>query len=418
MTIKLYHENIYQKELYSTITNIETHKDYSLITLSETIFFPTGGGQSCDIGTINNCLVESVYEENDNITHKVIHNDNNSNSLIVGNKVYSKINWKRRFDNMQRHCGEHILSGVFHKLFNAVNKGFHMGKDYMTIDLDFINNNGSNNDSSKSILTWEMIKKAELEANKIIWQNLPITLSKFNSKKDAESMLVRKNLKIEKNISIVTIGNIDNPADCVACCGTHPKSSGEVGLIKIYSFEKNKGMYRIYFEAGERAFKNYQNEFEILQSLERKLSTKKEFLLNSYEKISNKSQKVKNEKKELLNLLIENEIKNTQLDSYAISNNKYFIEKTFNNIDIDDLTLIGKKIISHYKSENLILSIYSKVSSTFILFSNNLPLEDILCNIDKNIGFKGGGNNNFARIKLDNSENKNKLISEIKRILS
>ena len=133
-TIKLFQSDVYKRSTEAIVSNIDrnvAHNSISIV-LDQTIFFPTGGGQSCDLGTINGIKVVDVFEKDDILYHIL---EGCDSTIQVGDKVSLEIDWKRRFDNMQRHCGEHILSGIFFKLFGGVNRGFHMGEDYMTIDI-------------------------------------------------------------------------------------------------------------------------------------------------------------------------------------------------------------------------------------------------------------------------------------------
>ena len=185
-TERLFKDDVYLKETDAVITSISPIGDGLLITLDKAIFFPTGGGQSCDRGTINGFKVLDVYERGDDIYHQI--EADGSSGLSEGQIVSLKIDWEHRFDNMQRHCGEHILSGIFHREFGGVNRGFHMGDQYMTIDISLEDNPDFNK------ITWDMAVLAELEANKVIWQNLPVITRHFNDREDAESLPLRKAL--------------------------------------------------------------------------------------------------------------------------------------------------------------------------------------------------------------------------------
>ena len=136
---------------------------------------------------------------------------------------------------------------MFYKLCGAVNRGFHMGDDYMTVDMRLEDN------PAYETITWETALKAEEMTNNVIWSDLPIIVRHFDKREDAENLPLRKKLSIDEDITIVCVGDENNPSDCVACCGTHPARSSQVGLLKIYKVEKNKDMFRIYFEAGKRA---------------------------------------------------------------------------------------------------------------------------------------------------------------------
>ena len=272
-TSRLYKENVYLKEADAKVLALSSGKDGVLATFDKTVFFPAGGGQSCDKGHINGFPVKEVYEYGNQIYH-VIDGDPD---FAPGDTVHQVIDWDRRFDNMQRHCGEHILSGVFHALCGGVNRGFHMGDDYMTIDISL------EDDPAYTKITDHILAEAELRTNQIIWNNLPVVSRHFDRKEDAEGLPLRKKLSLESDITIVSVGDINNPSDCVACCGTHPSTSGQVGMVKIYKMEPNKGMYRIYFEAGQRALMKYRKHFDILTALERDLSSGDDDVLHKYE---------------------------------------------------------------------------------------------------------------------------------------
>ena len=265
-TKRLFKEDVYMKEAEAVITSLsETNDGKVALTLDRTIFFPTGGGQSCDRGTIAGFKVTDVYEDEaaDDIIHIV---DASPADFETGTAVYLILDWEHRFDNMQRHCGEHILSGMFFREYGGVNRGFHMGDQYMTIDISLEAR------PEFTSITWDMAKHAEECANEAIWQNQPVITRHFDTKKEAQNLPLRKALALEKDITIVCVGSVENPSDCVACCGTHPAAAGQVGLIKIFKVEPNKGMFRIYFEAGKRAFLKYQQELDTLTALSNSLS--------------------------------------------------------------------------------------------------------------------------------------------------
>lgn len=273
-TRRLFKEDVYMKDAEAVVTAVTAGQGGRLlVTLDRTIFFPTGGGQSCDLGTIAGREVLEVYQHEDEIYHVLA---GEGEPLAPGQTVALALDWERRFDNMQRHCGEHILSGIFHREFGGVNRGFHMGDNYMTIDISLEEN------PAFTEITWEMALRAELLANEAIWQNLPVTSRHFDRREEAEKLPLRKKLALNEDITIVCVGSPDNPSDCVACCGTHPDSAGQVGMIKIYKVESNKGMFRIYFEAGKRALLDYDQRFDTLTQLSEALSAGHEDVLAKY----------------------------------------------------------------------------------------------------------------------------------------
>lgn len=284
-TRRLFKEDVYMKEAAGVITSVSTDKDgKSVVTLDQTIFFPEGGGQSCDLGTLGGWPVTDVQETEDDIFHTV---DCPAGALAEDAEVSLILDWERRFDNMQRHCGEHILSGMFFREYGGVNRGFHMGDQYMTVDISL------EAKPEFTTITWEMAKHVEYCTNEAIWQNQPVITRHFDTKKEAEHLPMRKALTLEKDITIVCVGDVSNPSDCVFCCGTHPSTAGQVGMVKIFKVESNKGMFRIYFEAGRRAFLKYQEEMDVLNTLCTSLSAGTDDVLKKYQTQIEKNKEVR-----------------------------------------------------------------------------------------------------------------------------
>jgi len=301
MTKKLFQEDVYKKECESTIIEVQgtgTTSDPILLVLDETVFFPTGGGQPCDLGTIDGVPLAEVFEKNGKIFHKPLPVQNDkpeqpfSEKWNVGDKVSCCLDWDRRFEHMQRHCGEHILSGIFFRECGGINRGFHMGSDYMTIDIDVPG------------ITWEEAQRVETITNEVIWSNVPVTTRYYETRFEAEKLPLRKELAIDEDISIVCVGDISNPADCVACCGTHPSTSGQVGLLKIIKLESYKGMTRVYFKAGKKALADYQNKQRILTELNLKYSSDDKDLLEKMKAQDDKNKEARQELHLMKNTLI------------------------------------------------------------------------------------------------------------------
>ena len=397
-TTKLYQQNRYIKNWNTVITSVERSenntKDF-LITLKSTAFFPEGGGQSCDTGHINGYVVTDVQEYKGNIYHtvKTVSPDQSLSEIMTpGTAVSCSIDWERRFDNMQRHCGEHILSGIFHSMFGGVNKGFHMGHNHMTIDISL------EEKPEITEITFEDAIRAELEANKVIWSDAPVTVLKFDSRKDAEKLPLRKALAFDEDISIVCIGSAENVSDCVACCGTHPDTAGQVGLIKVYKVENYKGMFRIYFEAGQRALMDYNIKHHILSDLSNKYSSSIEDFPKKLKAQEEKSVDIKNELFHLKKAFIEEQC--GKLDeilrkTHASEPSSEIIVYTLPQLSTDDVFIMAKKYIN--KSKNLIL-LYSQKDTSYILISDGIVNCSLLVKeFAHECGGKGGGNSSSAR---------------------
>lgn len=382
-TIKLYNDNVYLSECTATVTDV-TEKG---VILDRTIFFPEGGGQSSDIGTLINSSDETTYpvthasESEDAIIHEI-----SNHNLQVGDKVICRINWPHRFDNMQRHCGEHLLSGAIYKLFGGVNRGFHMGEHFMTADINL------EKDPSFTEVTWEMAMEAEELVNSYIWQDLPVKAEEFSTGEEASKMPLRKELAVDEDVRVVTIGNDDVIADCVACCGTHPTSTAQIGLLKIYKVEKNKGMFRIYFEAGKRAMEDYRAKHDILTALSNRYSTGIDELTDKIEKQEKRHEETKNTLNKLRNVLISQK---TDEIKKELSAGVPFISRFYDEFTPEDIMKIGKHILQDIKG---LVVAGDLNTNTLILFSDGT--NDCGKLVKDNAGVyngKGGGRKDNAR---------------------
>ena len=447
-TKRVYKEDVYKKELTSEVTGVFCDDNKILLTFKETIFFPTGGGQSCDIGFISindkKYKIIDVSEQDDEIYHRVLSVKNNSttdsddslvvkdNSAIdryyslvdryeppidkdappinkfefkVGDPVLQNIDWTHRFDNMQRHCGEHILSGIMYKLYRGINRGFHMGDDYMTIDISLEN-------SQYNRIDWSMAEAAELEANRVIWENLPVISTHYDSKEEASNEPLRKELKLEEDITIVRIGSFENPSDAVACCGTHPAFSGQVGMLKIYKLEQNKGMTRIYFEAGERALKKYQSEYNVMTQISNKLSAGQDDLLEKFKSMELKNQEVKDRLFKIEKSMLADRVERIKSHLENL-NSKIYYEDT-GGLNPKLLQLLSKDLVKIADSKLIILA---NNDTKFVLIVTSkdsfFDCGEIIKNKALHLGGKGGGSKVSAQVTFANAHDLNEFIKSL-----
>ena len=226
---KLYYQDSHIKNFTATVlVCAETAKGYEIV-LDQTAFYPEGGGQACDLGTSDEAVVLHVKEQNEKVVHLC------DRPLEVGKTVVGTIDWNRRFDLMQQHSGEHMVSGVIHRMFGWHNVGFHMGSDMVTIDFD-------------GLIPQEALAQIEQEVNEKIWQNLPVKCW-YPSEEELPSIPYRTKRQLPWPVRIVEIPGVD----LCACCGTHVKSTGEVGLVKLFSCVKFHQGVRIEMACGARA---------------------------------------------------------------------------------------------------------------------------------------------------------------------
>lgn len=279
MNRRIYLNNPYLREIDARITSKVYENGKYYLKLNRTIFYPhLSGGQPGDKGTINGLQVLEVYEENDEIIHVIKEN-------IHSDKVTLNIDWENRLDNMQQHTGQHLLSAAFYKLFNGETIGFHIGHDYVYIDVNLPE------------LSEEDAEKIELYTNRIITSNFEIK-SYYIEKKDVSKIPVRKKPTVNSNIRIIEIDNIDFSP----CTGTHLRNTGELGVIKIRKWEKYQGNIRIEFVCGNRAFKDYSWEHKAIKNISSLLASKEidvydkvKVLYNEKEELEKENAKLKEE---------------------------------------------------------------------------------------------------------------------------
>ena len=237
-TQKYYEADAYRREADALILAAEPDgRGGGKLALDGTVFYPEGGGQPADHGTLTlpdgtQLTVTDVHEQGGVIWHRV---DALPHTAAPGTAVTGRIDWAWRFDKMQQHTGEHILSGILHQMFGAENVGFHIGSDAVRMD-------------TSVPISAEGLREAELAANRIVWQNVPVLIT-YPTREELAQMTYRSKKEIEGQVRIVTIPG----ADVCACCGTHTAATGAVGQIKILAAENYKGGVRLSVVCGERA---------------------------------------------------------------------------------------------------------------------------------------------------------------------
>ncbi len=245
---RLYYANPYQTEATATVISCEEVKGGWCVELDQTLFYPTGGGQPCDTGTLNGIEVTDVYEKDNRVFHIC------AAPLNLGETVTGKIDWAHRFMLMQQHSGEHIVSGIVHSRFGYDNVGFHMGSDVITIDFS-------------GEISYEQMQQIESAANAVVYRNLPCKVVYLEEGSTAE---YRSKKALSGQVRLVQFADVDS----CACCGLHVRNSGEVGIIKLLSAVKFRNGTRIQMLCGERALEHLNAIFEQNRTISALLSAK------------------------------------------------------------------------------------------------------------------------------------------------
>ncbi|MBM7649454.1 alanyl-tRNA synthetase [Bacillus ectoiniformans] len=246
MTNKIYYQDAYIQSLTAEIHHQQKDEEgRHYAVLDQTIFYPTGGGQPHDTGRLNGVKVYGVEEVDGEIRHyteKEVHAPDGA--------AECEIDWGRRYDHMQQHAGQHLLSAVMEELLDMKTTSFHLGKETVTIDLD------------ADSLTTDMMDRAEKAANRIILQNHPIE-TKWVTAEEASSYPLRKQLEATENIRLVII----HGCDYSGCGGTHPRSTGEIASIKLLKWERQRKQVRLEFVCGNRVLKQLGEKHSVIQEL-------------------------------------------------------------------------------------------------------------------------------------------------------
>ena len=237
-TRKLYYEDCHLRTFSATVVSCEqTEKGWQVI-LDATAFYPEGGGEAPDLGTLGGVNVLDVQEKEGQILHLC------DAPLESGRVVEGEIDWARRFDLMQQHTGEHIISGLLHEKFGYMNTGFHVGTDVMEVDFD-------------GPVSWADLMEIERRANEAVWQNIPLECW-IPTPEELPTVFYRTKRALPWPVRIVRVPGYDS----CACCGIHVKTTGEVGLIKILSCVSLRGGVRLGMVCGERAYRHIAAIFE------------------------------------------------------------------------------------------------------------------------------------------------------------
>lgn len=248
-TVRLYEEDSYIKEFDAVVLDCISEKGAFYIELDKTAFFPEGGGQLADTGTLSGAKVSDVQEKDGRILHKT------DREFACGETVHGEINWDDRFDRMQNHSGEHLVSGIINSKFGLNNVGFHLGET-VTFDMD-------------GALTFEQLAEVEYEANRAVYENVSITAS-HPSDEELAGMTYRSKIEGLENTRIVTIEGYD----CCACCAPHVARTGEIGIIKIVECFPVRKATRIVIACGFRALEDYRIKHNINKEIMGLLSAK------------------------------------------------------------------------------------------------------------------------------------------------
>lgn len=249
-TRKLYYEDSHMTEFTATVLSCtQVEKGYEVV-LDATAFYPEGGGQAADTGYLNGIRVLDTREREESVVHMC------EAPLEVGTSAEGMIDWTARFHRMQQHSGEHIVSGIINRRYGYHNVGFHMGSDVITIDFD-------------GVIPEEDLASLEAEANSAVWQNLEVRCW-YPSEEELPNVFYRTKRALPWPVRIVQVPGFDS----CACCGTHVKATGEIGLIKLFTVMGFRGGTRMEMSCGSSALKLLNEAYEQNRQVSQAFSAK------------------------------------------------------------------------------------------------------------------------------------------------
>ncbi len=322
MTRRLYNEDGYMQSFQAEVISCKAYKETTYqVVLDRTAFFPEGGGQSSDTGFLNQIKVLDVQEvKGENQEVEVIHIV--ENPLEIGEKVQGVINWTQRFDKMQQHTAEHVVSGIVHKIYGYKNVGFHLNSEIVTMDFD-------------GVITREQANELEVLVNEVVVANVPIKIH-YPSREELQELEYRSKIEIEGQVRLVEVVGYDT----CACCAPHVKTTGEIGMVKLTDIQSHRGGVRIVLKCGNRALRDYQEKSSSVKTLSGLLSAPELEIVQGVERLKEELQNVRGNIWNLQNQLLECKLVTIQQQKHE----KYIVVFE-EDLDMDHVRELVNKLV-------------------------------------------------------------------------
>ena len=367
MTERLYDKDSHLKEFTAEVLSIRPDGGNYIAVLDRTAFFPEGGGQFGDRGTLNGANVLDTKESPDGRIFHIL-----DRPLAAGEQVTGLLDWDCRFRRMQNHSGEHILSGVVHRLYGYDNVGFHLGESETTVDYN-------------GMLSRSQLLKIEQEANKAVFEN-----AKFSTTcpppEELQTLSYRSKKELTGTVRIVTVEGYD----ACACCAPHVKYAGEIGVIKILDFMKNKDGVRLFIKCGLDALDDYESRYINTLKISSALSLKQFEVADGVDRLLNQIAVQKQTAARLKRELITEKIKTFSPDGDISA---LFCE----GLDVKELQLFADGL---YKAHGGIRGVFSEIAQgeyAFATCGSERELETFFAALKRNLNIRGGGRNGMVQ---------------------
>jgi len=370
MTEKIFYNDPRQVEFEATVTACTPTDDGTfLVTLDKTAFFPEEGGQNADSGLINNIEVLDVQIKNDIIYHKM------PVAFVPGDVVKGNVDWDKRFDYMQQHSGEHLISGLVNHHYGYNNVGFHLGDEEVTLDFD-------------GVLTLDELRKIEVEANIAIAMDLPVLIS-FPSKEELSYLNYRSKIEIEGDVRIVVFPGFD----VCACCAPHVDTTGQIGLVKVTNVQKHRGGIRVNILCGGRALADYTTKQDSVTSISVQLSAKPDAVADAVARLKEENLKQKNRMIALQQQLL-------QLQIAAIPADRENVVLFFEDLDTPAMRNAVNTLCETHKGFCAVFTGNDEEGYRYILGSLCKNCKDVATLLREKFASKGGGSEQMIQGSL------------------
>ncbi len=372
--IKLYEQDPYIDHFSACVLSCTPVKNGFEVCLDQTAFYPEGGGQPWDTGTLDHVQVLEVHQRDGNIIHLC------NAPLEPGCSVKGQINWPRRFDLMQQHSGEHIVSGIAHARWGCENVGFHMGSDVVTIDFDRV--------LTRSDLAW-----LENMANQYIWSDRPVSIS-YPTPDELETLAYRSKKALSGSVRIVSFPG----ADTCACCGTHVSSSAQIGFVKLLSVQKFRDGVRIELVCGGRALEFLNRNLEQNHIVSNLLSAQLFDTSSAVQRLLNENNSLKSR----IQIMEDHHFQNLA-QTYLNAGNVLLFE---DGLSANSLRRLCDAVLHACQGRCACFSLSPDGSFQYAIGSPNANLRDFTNAMNQALNGQGGGKPDFVqgRLRANRSE--------------
>ena len=364
-TEKLYYADSYMKSFTASVISCEREGDLFLAVLDKTAFFPEEGGQYADKGTLSGIEVLDVKEKDGIIYHKL------ASAVEVGATVCGEVDFNERFEKMQCHTAEHILSGIIHREFGLNNVGFHLGAEDVTMDIS-------------APLTKEQLRTVEKMANEAVFANVRVNVL-YPTSNELKGMEYRSKIDFTDGVRVVVIEGYDS----CACCAPHVNCTGEIGIIKILDAEGLRGGMRIHITAGKRAYSMYSEMQDTLSKISHAVSLPRLEVYEGVERLVKENERLSLEYKRM-------RLQNFEREGDSVPCTDGNLVLSFADASYDELRAVANRA-SERVGGILVLLSGEEENYKFVCTSANVDLRAQMQKINTALNGKGGGNSSMVQ---------------------